>query len=100
MSGHNWVKTGNMDGTAALITITTGYKPRRVEVFNAAGLAKAIKTDTMAGDSAIKTITDGTMTFAAATITIISNGFTIGTDGDLNVAGEALHWIAQTAENE
>lgn len=99
MSGHNWVKTGTMDGTGALITINTGYTPRRVEVYNSDGLAYAIKTDTMAADSSIKHVTAGTITFPADLIEITSTGFTIGVDADLNVAGEALHWIAQTAEN-
>ncbi len=100
MSGQNWLKSGSMAGTGALITITLGYKPRKVELFNSDGLAKAEKTDTMDADSSYKTITAGTATYPADLITLTDSGFTIGTDGDLNVAGEALHWVAWQAQND
>ena len=100
MSGQNWLKSGSMDGTGALITVALGFAPRKVELFNSEGLSQALKTDTMAADSSIKTITAGTMTFPADLITITSNGFTIGTDSDVNVAGEALHWVAWQAQND
>jgi len=100
MSRQNWLKSGSMPGTGALITITTGFKPRKVELFNSAGLAKAEKTDTMLADSSYKTITAGTATYPADLITLTANGFTIGTDSDLNVAGEDLHWVAHQAQND
>ena len=99
MSGQNWLKSGTMDGTGAVITITCGFKPRKVELVNEGGLATAEKTDTMADAKSSKRVTAGTMTYADV-ITLTDNGFTIAADADLNVAGEALHWTAWQAQND
>ncbi len=100
MSGQNWVKRGTLKGTGALITITCGFKPVKVSVFNVVGLAKAEKTENMGDDRAYKTITDGTASYPTDLIAMTDNGFTIGTDSDLNVADEDLHWVAHQAQND
>ena len=45
----------------------------------------------------IKPVTAGDMTQIAASagITPLSDGFRLGTDADVNVAGEVIHWVAQ-----
>ncbi len=100
MSGAPFVKRGSRVGSGAIITITTGFKPVKVEVFNEDGLALAVKTETMAADSGMKQITAGTMTFPASLITLLDNGFQIQADADINVVDEILHWVAWQAVND
>ena len=100
MSGQNWLKSGSMNGTGSLITITLGFKPRKVELFNSGGLAKAEKTDTMTVDNSIKIITAGTVSFGTDLIALTDTGFTIGVDTDINVSGEKIHWAAWQAQND
>jgi len=99
MSGQNWVKRGTMSGTGAVINITCGFKPAKVELFNVDGLAKAEKTEYMDAAKSVVQITAGTMTYVDV-ITLTADGFSIGTDADLNVAGEDLHWVAWQAQND
>lgn len=101
MSSHaNMIKTGSIVGTGAAKKVVLGFKPVAVQVVNATGLVSAHKTNTMDGSNGEKRITDGTMTFPANLITLDSDGFTVGTDTDLNVAGEVLHYTAYEARNE
>lgn len=100
MSGQNWIKRGSLPGTGANIKINTGFKPKRVSLFNEDGLATAEKTDTMLDDIAMKRVTAGTLTAADPAISFQADGFTILVDADLNVAGELLHWVAHQAEND
>ena len=91
------VKTGTQNGTGAAIAISCGFKPRYVKVFNVAagGLVTIEATDTMAAAAAFKEITAGTKSFITSNgITITDYGFTIGADADVNVSGEAIHYIA------
>jgi hypothetical protein len=100
MSGANWIKKGSLLGTGANIKINCGFKPKKVELFNEDGLASAEKSYTMAAAVAMKRVTDGTLTAAASVCTLEDDGFTIGTDTDINVSGETLHWLAYMAEND
>ena len=100
------IKSGKVTGTAADIKIALEFTPSRVELFNATGLAKGDWSESMAQDSMVVQVTDGTMTFVVAEgITAVSQleldsgadptrGFVIGPDTDLNVAAEIIHWIA------
>lgn len=92
-------EVGRVTGTGALITVETrqGDTPIAVRLFNEDGLATAEWTESMGDGAAVKRITDGTMTVLTTTgITPVAGGFTIGADADLNVAGEVIHWVAQS----
>ena len=83
-------------GTAAAIAITTGFKPRFVQVVNLAATGDMHQWyEGMADASARKQVTAGDMTLITTLgITVSASGFTIGLDTDLNVTSEQLSWIA------
>ncbi len=94
-SGVQVSKNGAVTGTGANLDIrVVGFRPRRVELVNLTGLVTAYWADTMADGTGIKRVTAGDMTAMVAGITPLSDGFRIGTDADLNVAGEIVHWTA------
>lgn len=91
-------------GTAAAFTITTGFKPLYVEVWNVTaagtGLVCVKWMHGMAAASAIKMEDAGTSETALTLITTLGitqgeRGFTVGLDTDLNVTSEQLSWMAQ-----
>ena len=91
------VEHGSFIGTGSVLTITSriGIKPRKVELHNvSADPASGVWYDTMADDSVYKQ-KGGTTTLATSNgITPTDTGFTIGTDTDLNVAGEQVSFTA------
>ena len=91
------IKTGTQNGTGAAISVVCGFRPRYVKVVNVAtgGLCSIEHIDTMAAASGFKGVTAGTKTFISSNgITLNDFGFTIGADADVNVSGEAIHYIA------
>jgi len=100
-SSNNWMKTGSVVGeTSATKKVILGFKPRSVQLENITGLVSAYKSDLMAGSSAVKRVTAGTMTFPANMITLEDDGFTIGNDSDLMVDAEVIHYTAWEGKNE
>ena len=95
-SGVQLSKNGAVVGTGALLNVTTvGFRPRRVQLVNDDGLVTGEWNDSMADGDMSKRVTSGTMTKVTTTgITPLSNGFSIGADTDMNVAGEKVHWVA------
>jgi hypothetical protein len=97
---------GKVEGTGSLIKVSLPFTPRHVVLHNLDGLARLVWTSTMEPDSGIKTITAGTMSAITADgITAIEQlklddeadpgrGFTIGTDADINVSAEFIHYVA------
>lgn len=96
---------GSQDGTGAAIDIELGFIPSHVMVINTES-ATSEQLDwysTMADDSAIKTVTgavartkiteDGITPLGAGAADTFQ-GFRIGADADVNVAGETLFWAA------
>lgn len=85
-------------GTAAAISITTGFRPRYVRVVNETGGHWEEWYEGMADAEALKCTEDGgTVDIAMITsngITVSSSGFTIGLDTDINVTSEQLSWLA------
>ncbi len=90
----NYIETG----TAAAISITTGFKPRFVRVVNETAGHWEEWYEGMADAEALKCTEDaGTVDIAMITtlgITPNNYGFTIGLDTDINVASEQLSWLA------
>ena len=83
------------DGTAAVITITTGFTPRYVHIINNASSDELEWVEGMAAASGLKRVAGGTgSAITTLGITQASNGFTIGLDTDINVSNEQLSWIA------
>lgn len=95
-SGVQRVLTGAVTGTGSAISVrTVGFRPRKVELLNTDGLATAQWTSSMADDSFVKRVTAGTMTApTSGGVTPLSDGFTIGTDSDINASAETIHWVA------
>ena len=95
-SGRSREVIGTFVGTGADLEIRkVGFRPNRVELHNVDGLCTAVWTNVMADDSALKTITAGTMSEITTNgITPLSNGFALGADTDLNVSGEEGFYIA------
>lgn len=95
-SGASRKMYGAVNGTGANIDVkTVGFRPKHVKLLNVTGLARGEWSESMADAAVVKTVTAGTMSFATSGgITPLADGFRIGTDGDLNVASEVIHWVA------
>ena len=95
----NHCSTGEIDGTGSAISINCGFKPYFVQVFNIDGNCFASHCFFEADAAMQKTVDSGGGTtdvsyVTSGGITLTANGFSIGTDGDLNVSGEELQWVA------
>ena len=95
-SGVSRVMVGAFIGTGASKDVrTVGYRPSKVEVLNVDGLAKGEWVEGMADASALKQITDGTISVVTTGgITPLSDGVSLGDDSDLNVDTELVRYIA------
>ena len=81
--------------TAAAFTITTGFLPRYVHVWNQTSGDEEYWMEGMTAAHAIKRVAAGTA--AAITslgITVSASGFTVGLETDINVINEQLSSIA------
>lgn len=94
--------SGEIDGTGAAITIQTGFKPVEIRLYNiddAGGATDAVWIKGMPAASLRKWVDSGAGVTNGAWVTsngvtVGNSGFIIGTDGDVNVSGETIHWIA------
>ena len=83
------------DATAAAITITCGFKPRYVGVFNVTSGDQYQWFEGMTAAHALKQVTAGTSSIITSLgVTVSETGFVIGLDTDVNVINEQLSWIA------
>lgn len=100
-SGVSRTYSGSFTGTGAAIDIKkVGFRPRNIRVFNVAagGLCSGEWIEGMADASMFKIVSsDGTNpTNSVPTsngITPLADGFTLGADTDLNVAGEMVRFV-------
>lgn len=80
------------DGTA--LSVTLGFRPKYVMIYNATDATKWEYLDGLAATQSIKTVTAGTMTTdTTSAITITDTGF--ATTAALNASGKALVWYAE-----
>jgi hypothetical protein len=95
-SGVRLAHRGAFVGTGAAIDIkTVCWRPKVVHLYNVTGICKATWTESMA-DAAMLKDTGGAIAFATSNgITPLADGFRLGADSDLNVAGEVVHFIAE-----
>jgi hypothetical protein len=91
------IVVGSFVGTGALKEIhAVGFRPQVVRLLNVGGLVTAEWVEGMADATAMKRVTAGDLTLVASPngITPLSDGFSLGVDGDLNVNGELVRWEA------
>jgi hypothetical protein len=95
MSGTRKV-TGAYIGTGSAFNITTvGFRPRSVKLWNITGLTTAVWTEEMPDASAFKQINHAdtqNVWVTANGITPLANGFTVGTDADINTDAETVYY--------
>ena len=93
--------TGTYDGTGAAMTFKLGFVPSRVRIvnFGSTGKEQLEWCRGMPAGSAIKTTNAGRSYITTGGITIngdtkgstVEQGFTLGTDADVNVSGERFY---------
>jgi hypothetical protein len=101
------MNTGKVTGTGAAINISNvDFTPRKVVLRNVTSADQMTWVDTMPNAYGMKTVAAGTTSYVTSGgITPITQanlgdgqspgrGFTIGTDSDLNVLAEVIHWVA------
>jgi len=92
--------TGSVLGTGSALNVTTcGFRPRKVKLWNVAsgGLCTFEWNKEMPDASAFKEQNHASAQRSFITsngITPLANGFTIGADTDMNVAGERVYFEA------
>jgi len=88
------VGTFAVPNPAVATTVTVGFKPKFVKVWNINDLKSFEHIDGLTAGSSIDTATDGTISInAAGSITLTSNGFTCGTD-ICDTAADVIRWVA------
>lgn len=82
-------------GTAAAFTLTIGFKPKYVKIWNETSGDSIEWNEQMADAEGFKAVAAGTQALVTSNgITPTTHGFTIGLDTDINVTSEQLSWIA------
>lgn len=82
--------------TAAAITITCGFKPRIVRIYNVTSGDMMEWFEGMTAATAVKTVAAGTRSILSSLgITVADDGFVIGLDTDVNVINEQISWVAE-----
>ena len=94
MFAHNTV-----EGTGSAISITTGWTPGVVFLWNVDGDCQMVWEKNMGAGYGQKTVDSGSgatdvSTITTGGITSAANGFSIGTDSDVNVNAQTLMWMA------
>jgi hypothetical protein len=95
-SGVSKTRVGSFKGTGAIVTVTgVEFRPRAIRLINTDGLATGDWVQGMPDDSVVKAVTAGTISNPTSDGVIpLSDGFSLGTDADLNVDGERVYWVA------
>ena len=83
-------------GTVAAFNITLGWKPVWVRVLNETASSSGFEHFAgMTAGHAIKRALAGDLTVVTSNgITLLTYGFTVGLDTDVNVTSEQLDWVA------
>jgi hypothetical protein len=95
--GVSRVATGRYldTGTVAAYTVTVGFTPKYVGVFNVTSGDQMQWFEGMTSGHALKQVTAGTSSILTSNgISVSGNTFTIGLDTDVNVTSEQISWIA------
>lgn len=98
LRGKNFA-VGTVTGTGSAITVVCGFKPTYVSVRNTSGNCYLTWNALQADAAGQKSVDSGAAatdisTISSGGITPSFNGFTIGTDTDINVNTEVIFWEA------
>jgi hypothetical protein len=99
-SGVTRMAVGSFIGTGSAISVTSlDFRPRYVKLLNVGGDAQGEWAKPMADASMQKVVDSGSgatdvSLVTSGGITPLANGFSLGTDSDLNASGELVHYIA------
>lgn len=88
------VATGSFTGDATVTTITLGFKPRSVKIFNHTDVIVWEKLEGMAAASCFKTVAAGTTTFDATSQVLISDAGVVTLTAALAASAKLISWIA------
>lgn len=81
--------------TAAAFTLTIGFKPKYVHIWNETSGDEIEWNENMADAEGFKRVAAGTGALVTSNgITPTTHGFTVGLDTDINVINEQLSWLA------
>lgn len=88
------VTVGSHTGTGAAATVTTGFRPKFVLMFNQTDGNKLVGfIDGMTAATGF-TVDTEVAAIASQGITLTSRGFTLGTDAECNASGKVFIWVA------
>jgi hypothetical protein len=89
------VVTASWTGDAAAQTITCGFVPLHVIIYNETDAIRWEKFDPMVAANSIKTVTAGTTTTDATSAIVINSDGTLTLSAGLNASAKALKLIAR-----
>lgn len=81
-------------GDATALSVTLGFKPKYVMIFNETDVIKWEKLYNQADANTIKTVAAGTMTKDTTSAIVLSESGFVATAA-LNAAAKVLHWYAE-----
>ena len=82
-------------GTVAAFTLTIGFKPKYVHIWNETSGDEEEWNENMADAEGFKRVAAGTGALVTSNgITPTTHGFTVGLDTDIVVTSEQLSWLA------
>ncbi len=87
---------GAVVGTGADLDVrSVGFRPRHVELVNMVSGDELKWSETMGDAAGLKRQAAGTaVVLSSLGVTPLSDGFRLGTDTDMNAAGETVHFVA------
>jgi hypothetical protein len=96
-SGSQRQYAGSFIGSGSAFNVeTVGFRPRFIQFFNVTGLTSGVWGEGMADGSMLKLINHASAQHILVTsngITPLYNGFTVGSDADLNTANEIVYFL-------
>jgi len=92
MANVGQVQFGTYTGTGSALEVVIAGNPRLVLLYDATQATLAVNWQGMAAASYVLTSTMAVV--AANGITLGTNKFTIGTDGDINTGSDVGYWVA------
>lgn len=86
--------SGKATGDGTALSVTLGFKPKHVIIYNRTDVTRWEKFDGMADANSLKTVAAGTCTDDnTSAIVFAEKGFV--TSAALNAAGKDLYWFAE-----
>lgn len=86
--------SGTVTGTGAALDVATPFDPAVVMLVNETQGVLAVKMPGQTGATALTQKAGATTAAAAASITLDTGKFTLGTNADVNTAADVIRWTA------